>query len=73
MLGRRGLGFQIRLLGFGLGALLGLAAGEIPVFGQDLRLDECLGLYVGIGLVLELGMGFGFVVGLGFGLWALGF
>ena len=69
LMGRRGLGFQIRLLGFGLGALLGLAVGEFPVFGRDLSLDECLGLDVGFGLVLELGMGFGFVVGLGFGLW----
>ena len=40
LLGRRGLGFQIRLLGFGLGALLGLAVGEFPVFRKDLSLDE---------------------------------
>ena len=63
------MGFQIRLLGFGLGALLGLAVGEFPVFRKDLSLDECLGLDVGFDLVLELGMGFEFVVGLGFGLW----
>ena len=69
LLGRRGLGYQIRLLGFGLGALLGLALGDFPVFGKVLSLDVCLGLDVGFGLVLELGMGFRFVVGLGFGLW----
>ena len=54
MLCRRGLGFQIRLLGFGLETLLGLSVREIPVFGQDLILDECLGLKVGNGLELEL-------------------
>ena len=65
MLGRRGLGFQIRLLGFGLGALLGLVLEEFPVFGKVLSLDidVCLGFDVGFGLVLDFGMGFRFVVG----------
>ena len=79
MLGRRGLGFQIRLLGFGLGiwrvlglelggrgiALLGLALDEFPVLGivLCLEIEVCLGSDVGLGLVLELGMGFRFVMG----------
>ena len=75
MLGRRGLGFQIRLLGFGLGIwrVLGLELGgrgiallgEFLVFGivLCLEIEVCLGLDVGLGLVLELGMGFRFVMG----------
>ena len=60
LLGRRGLGFQIRFLGFGLGALLGLALGEFLVFGKVLSLDidVCLGLDLGFGLVLDLWMTF---------------
>ena len=53
LLGRGGLGFQIMLLGFGLGALMGLAARGRPVYGQDLGLILCFGLSVGIGLELE--------------------